>query len=546
MADFVKDSINQAAGNPDDRKKPSKTQILTQEEAKKLELEIGPEAFQKMIQDNIIAIKNILQKNNKTSEESKKIFNDILKSIKIDIYKKMSDSLNFQNLNQKANFENSLSSTFNSIKNFGNELKGLSGTIGKLGSVLSFIIPAIDQGIKNAIFLEKNQIETNKRYLSIRGISSLNQGSFFGNKQNNFERMVEDIGKTPYKTYSTEETWNTLMNMGKYYNTAQLNATELYQRGRDTLRLNNINPALSDIYNQMFAKGQGNRNQIMSSLDMYLYKFEKNSLGLDKSLQQTKQLQDINSKYGFTINQAAGYINKFNEQLQKGTLSLQDLTILPQTLQNASMAQNAGLGQEMLNAGFGTKRLRQAAGNPILTAAIMRNAGDEELEAMQNYFKFLMNSTGFTGTPEERAEMLGFMFQNRAGINLNKEQKNILAKGGTITAKSLQAKNYNKVSNTDIDYSLLESTLIAAEKNLTSTTDNISEDLNKVKDNIKTTLNELNKSFGDLASDILQGNASIKSMTKQLKDAGNAVFKFRSNLGNSNNIKNALEIGDIQ
>lgn len=533
MADFIQDQINET-------KKQNQQNVNINNETLV--------SLTNILQDILNQLKSQTKKQDEVKKETINL-KDILKNTKNDLYQKIFNSTNFQKLKENTNFENILSSTFNGVKNFADQLKMLEGNIGKFGAMLGTITIAIDQGIKNAIFLERNQIATNQRYLAIRGISSLNQGQFFGTQQNQFERMVETIGKTPDKTYSTEETWQTLMNMNKYYNTAKLSQSALFQRGRDTLRLGNISENLSDMYNQMLGRSQGTRNQVMNSLDMYLAKFEKNSLGLDKSLQQTKQLQDINAKYGFTMNQAAGYVNKFNDQLQKGTLSLQDLTILTSTLKSGSMAQNAGLGQEMLNAGFGTKRLRQAAGNPILTAAIMRNAGNDELEAMQDYFQFLMNSTGFNGTPEERAEMLGFMFQNRAGITLNDEQRKILAKGGKITARALQAPDYNQSSDFSVDYSKLSNTLTSAEQNLTSSVDDISESLKKGKENLLITLNELNGSIGEMASDILNGNLSIKNMTNHLKDAGTAIKNFKDNFTDSKsnqNIKNVLETGDLQ
>ena len=444
MADFVKDSINRANGQP---------QVLTQEEAATLRKEYGSELFDDLLKKNTIAIEENTKAIKDMQTQEKKSISENQKQVKSlkDFFTGLNDkalgrieklNLSYEKLKAPTNVEQVFGSAVNNVKQFGNYLKDFGGTLGAIGDRLNMIVTVAEKGFQFSMALDKNQAENNKLFLQTRGLSALVGSQYYNKKVTSFENMLADVAGSRFNI--EKEVKPTLTNMAQFYNVANLSDQALKNRLTSTLQYNANNPQLSDIYNIMSGQSGGSDTFIKGTLSLFTKSFEHNNLGLDKSLQQTKALYESNRRFNMSMGEAAGYIQKFNKQLQDGTLTLQDLTTMRNTVKNASLGQNAGLGQMLLNAGLGTPKLLAAAGNPAKMAAVLREGGKEELDAVQKLFWDIASSTGLGTDRKAMGETLRNLY-GQFGFNLSEKQVELISQGrnyslqsGSLTPKSSQ------------------------------------------------------------------------------------------------------------
>lgn len=526
MADFVKDSINNAQNGP---------QVISKAEAEQFKKEYGPELYNDLIKKNTIAveentkaIKDMQSQNRKEAiddQKQKKSLKDFFNDINNKLIGKIEKlNLSYESLKGPINLEKSIGSVSNNIRSFGNYIKEFGGKFAAIGTSINQAALIVQKGIELSMALNQNQTENNKLFLQARGISALSSGLYHNASTQNF---IDLLANTAGSEFNIEKQIKpTVGYMSQYYNLAALNDKQLQQRLRSTLELSTSNQNLADIYSVMSGQSGGSESFIKGSLSAFTNAFEKNNLGLDKSLQQTKSLYDSNRRFNMSMNEAAGYIQKFNKQLQDGTLTLQDVTVMRNAVKGYSTGQNAGIGQALLNAGLGTPALLAAAGDPFKIAAVMREGKKPELDAMQKYLWDIAASQGSTDR-QSMGERLRNLYSSFAGINLSDEQIRLVSQGRNYSlqagalapASAKQQEEFDKQLQNILDNNLDKTTTIF---------ERVSNSLDKSTTKF---LNAVNKFQGKVEK--MAGN--ITGDVQNLLQLGITTGIFENKLAKSNN-----------
>ena len=525
MADFVKDQMNQS-------------QTATEKQNVNDQVAINKEtldALSNILQDILNQLKNDARQDKK-DEQTKKSILDFLKSKLAATPEKLAEKLNLQNsLGKKSSFMGVVDSASNGIKKFANELKGLGGNFARFGSMLNIAIITLQSIISNMILLDNNQTKTNDFYLQTHGLSALNNDKFYSYSRNKFRK---DVLKLANRYYDEEAVQNAMLNLKKYYNLNNLSDEDVLERTRKTLSYNRLSPQLQDVYNTMLGQSGGNQRFIESSLGLMTQKFDKSDLGMDRSLQQTKALYESNRRLGMSMNEAAGYVLKFNKQLQDGVLTLQDLTMMKNAVQNKSLGEDAGLAQMLLNSGLGTKKLISAAGNPFKMASIIRQGGKDELDAIQKMFWDLSENYNFGNDREARGEYLRDLY-SKFGFNLSKEQVRLVSRGrnSSLQAGSVAPKKGTPSMSADMK---LNTQAGLNEELTTSLEDKLTNDINNGKKILLTTINDFQSSIGNL----LQNTDSLGKALDPCVKLFNKIAKVGNKTANYIDNMNAKASGE--
>lgn len=519
MADFVKDQMNQS------QTATEKQNVNDQVAINKATLE----TLSNVLQDILNQLKSDARQDKK-DEQTKKSLLDFLKSKLVATPEKTAELLNLQNsLGKKSSFMGVVNSAGDSIKKFSNELKGLGGNIAQFGRILGAAGLFIQTAISNMILLDNNQTKTNDLYLQTHGLSALNNDKFYSYSRNKFSKdMLKAVGNY----YDEETTQKAMLSLKNYYNLNNLSDEDIIERTRKTLGYNRLSPQLQDVYNTMLGQSGGNQRFIESSLGLMTQKFDKSDLGMDKSLQQTKSLYESNRRLGMSMNEAAGYVLKFNKQLQDGVLTLQDLTMMKNTVQNKSLGEDAGLAQMLLNSGLGTKKLISAAGNPFKMASIIRQGGKDELDAIQKMFWDLSENYNFGNDREARGEYLRDLY-SKFGFNLSKEQVRLVSRGrnSSLQAGSIAPKKGTPSMSADIK---LNTQTGLNEELTTSLEDKLTNDINNGKKVLLTTINDFQSSIGNLLQNTDSLGKALDPVTKLFNKIAKVGDKTANYIDNIN------------
>lgn len=429
MADFIQEQIKNSQNNP---------QVLTKSEAKQLQKEVGDETYQKMISDNIITIKEILQSNNKIESKS-------LKNEEQDKNKKEQDRAKIEQRHQQLitslrSFSGDIKSSISSLTNAGlNKISDLLGAGGKIGMLAQAAFEAARVGVKLSFAIDQMQKQRNIEYLKMHSLSSAGDPNFVAKANQYYMRMLDrgiDYGMNKDEVKAVMQELGSSMNMKRLKDHEQLNtAFDYFGIANKNFRAA-AGSGFSELYKTMLAQGGLSSTGAFANLNAFNRSFEYSSLGNEKSLQLSKQLYESNRRFNMSMNSAAGYINKFNNELQRGTSTLSDITAVRTTLKTKGSGDLAGLGQMIVNMGLGTDEMNKAAGNPFALAEILRKGEPETINRLQQAMDKIAENGGYGIGKQGRSEHLRTLWSN-FGFSLNEDIINKLTAGDTITGYDL-------------------------------------------------------------------------------------------------------------
>jgi len=530
MADnnnFVRDSINQAQSTP---------QVITKQEAATFKKEYGADLFNDLLKNNTIAIeentkaiKDIQSQDRKNAEQTKKQENDKKSLLNTIATKLATINLSYESLTQKQDINNVINKTANGLKTITDKLGILSTTMG-------IFIDTMRIAAQVSFAANKNQIENNRLYTQLFGFSSLSGQGTYAVPATLFKSKLHAATGV---NFDEKDEINPMLNiMAQSYNTANLSENTLLTRLRNSLAYNRVNPNLANIYNTMLGQSGGSNEFILNSMALFAKRFEHNNLGLDKSLQQTKALYESNRRFNMSMGEAAGYIQKFNKQLQDGTLTLQDLTTMKNMVKGNSMGQNAGLGQMLLNAGLGTPKLLTAAGNPAKMAVVLREGGKEELDAIQKLLWDIASSTGLGTDQQAMGETLRDLY-SKFGINLSDQQVKYISRGRNYSLQAGALAPSKKQLITNEPKEAMAEVLSEYIKQTTTESDKIT---NKIKQDVSDLLGVVNVMENDFSNSLnnFLNERSFGSMLTRVLISTIKIFG-----GDKEELKNAITKNEL-
>lgn len=216
--------------------------------------------------------------------------------------------------------------------------------------------------------------------------------------------------------------------------------TQVWSQGRSAMQDLGANPDIINTFlQQQLAIGRST-----NSMEKFNYRLIKSIQGLDllSSSQFTQAIADLNKT--FLANNINGLANaeslkRFQDQLNKGTLTIADFTRGLTSRREASTSTLAGIGALMAERGLGGKELQEAynSGDMVRVAGIMRRGGNNisrGVEQLQTqYGREIADQLG-TSDVREVLAMLSESSLGQLGPNLkNLEVENILLRGGSLT-----------------------------------------------------------------------------------------------------------------
>lgn len=427
MADFIQDQIKNNQNNP---------QVLTKSEAKQLQKEVGDETYQKMISDNIITIKEILQNNNKIESKS-------LKNEEQDKNKKEQDRAKIEQRHQQLiaslrSFSGDIKSSISSLTNTGlNKISDLLG--GYAGKLTQAAFEAARVGVKLSFVIDAMQKQRNIEYLKTHSLSSAGDPNFVTKANKYYTKLLDrgiDYGMNKDEVDTAMQELGSSMNMKRLKDHEQLKtAFDYFGIANKSFRAA-AGSGFSELYKTMLAQGGLSSKGAFANLNAFNRAFEYSPLGTEKSLQLSKQLYESNRRFHMSMNESAGYINKFNKELQAGTSTLSDITAVKTTLKTKGSGDLAGLGQMIVNMGLGTDEMNKAAGNPFALAEILRKGDQSTIDALQQAMDKIAEGANFGQGTEGRSDYLRNLWSN-FGFSLNEDIINKLTAGESISAYDL-------------------------------------------------------------------------------------------------------------
>lgn len=429
MPDFIQDQIKNSQNNP---------QVLTKSEAKQLQKEVGDEAYQKMISDNIITIKEILQGNNKIENKS-------LKNEEQDKNKKEQDRVKTEQRHQQLiaslrSFSGDIKSSISSLTNAGlNKISDLLGSSGKIGMLAQAAFEAVRVGVKLSFVIDQMQKQRNIEYLKMHSLNNAGNPNFVAKANAYYMKMLDrgiDYGMNDVESKAAMQELSSSMNMRRLSDNQQLKTAFDYFGIANKNFREAAGAGFSELYKTMLAQGGLSSTEAFANLNAFNRSFEFSSLGTEKSLQLSKQLYESNRRFHMSINESAGYINKFNKELQAGTSTLSDITAVKTTLKTKGSGDLAGLGQMIVNMGLGTPEMNKVAGNPFALAEILRKGEPETIERLQQAMDKIAEGSGYGNGVQGRSEHLRNLWSN-FGFSLNEDIINKLTAGKPISAYDL-------------------------------------------------------------------------------------------------------------
>lgn len=431
MPDIISEQIKNSQNNP---------QILTQKEAKELQKEVGDETYQKMIQDNIIAIKELLQNNNKLENKSNK--NEEQDKNKKEQDRVKAEQRHQQLISSLRSFSGDIKSSISSITNAGmNKLSDLLGASGSIGKIAQAAFEAARVGVNLSFAIDKMQTQRNIEYLKSHNLNNVYDANFVKSANDFYLKSLDrgiDYGMNPDEVKSANKELQSTINMKNLEDWQQLRTQDDYYKLTNK-NVRAVNPEFAELYKTMIGQGGLSSQSAYANLNAFNRSFEFSSLGTERSLQLSKQLFESNRRFNMSMNSAAGYINKFNAELQRGTSTLSDITSVRTTLKTKGSGDLAGLGQMIVNMGLGTPEMNKAAGNPFALASILRRGDPTTIDRLQQTLDNIATSAGFGKGVKGRDEYLRNLYNN-FGFSLNEDLLARVTRGSKISAYDLGIK----------------------------------------------------------------------------------------------------------
>ena len=212
--------------------------------------------------------------------------------------------------------------------------------------------------------------------------------------------------------------------------------TEAWSQGRAAFEDLGANPDLMNgLLQQQIAIGRTSM-----SMEKFNYKLIKSLQGLDKlgSTQFLQNLTDLNKT--LLANNVNGLANaeslrRFQDQLNKGTLTVSDFTRGLTSRRQGSTSTLAGVGAMLAERGLGGKELLDAysRGDMIAVAGAVRRGGNRMQRDIEKIAPEIAQQLGTSDFREALALQSDTAWGSLSANLKNLEVQNIIAKGGSLT-----------------------------------------------------------------------------------------------------------------
>lgn len=423
MADFIQNQINQSNNDIPQNKN-----------------DVGQDSFQKVVLENLNLIKDYLLGINKSETKSNK--NEEQEKNKKEQDRIKAEQRHQQLVSALRSFSGDLQSTVSSLTNTGiNKISDLLGAGGKIGMLAQAAIEAVRVGVKISFMIDRMQTQQNIQYLKSHSLNNIYNSNFVDNVNDFYLKSLSrgvDYGMKPEEVDAANQELNSTMNMRKLEDWQQLRTQQdFYRIANKGARA--VNPEFAELYKTMLGQGGLSSQSAYANLNAFNRSFEFSSLGTERSLQMSKQLYEANRRYHQSINESAGYIHKFNRELQAGTSTLSDITAIKTTLKTKNSGDLAGLGQMIVNMGHGTQAMINASGNPFAMAEILRKGDRQTINSLQDTMDSIAEGAGFGKGAKGRSEYLRNLWGS-FGFSFNEDILNKLTKGQRVSAYDLGIK----------------------------------------------------------------------------------------------------------
>lgn len=275
-------------------------------------------------------------------------------------------------------------------------------------------------GNNNGGFVNPAAFRRNEQMLAgmfgLTQLSKENQTRFVNELSNNFALNTfsdSELGRATRFKGGLEGTFGALGVASSELNRLQFNAMNRYGiTGEES----QVNP----MYSQLM------RSQVNSGMAMPRFITSLNSIS------------DITVQYGGRLETAAGLLSKFGKEVNKGTISIAQLTAISSGLAGGSVSQNAGLASQLLTTGNLPAEALKFAGSPLALSGWLRNNA-ENMGVQRGLERMVRNEASAAGLNSEEEKQEYFrMRYSQFGFNLSQRQYQILASGGSLTAKDIK------------------------------------------------------------------------------------------------------------
>ena len=320
----------------------------------------------------------------------------------------------------------------------------------KFGSVLATKFAPIIDALKIVQALSIKQAEMNKSaYLTNQTVNS------FWNTAGLKSKVQIETGMGGREVLDDERIQQYQTEFAKTYDI-------LSPRGRNQIELAQIRSGLStalgargvseDVIQRLTENLFIKQGRSGEEIDKRLFRLMQSNqltsgLSPQKFYSNLNNLIEQGTKFGLTLEDAIGLLAKFGKQIDKGTISLSNLTAYSNTLSYGSVSQNAGLGAMLYQTGNLPAEALKYIGNPLSLGGWLRaNSTNMQLQrGLENMVRGEASSMGLTDKYS-----LGEYFRMRYssfGLNLDKEQYEKLARGGSLTKQDIETATKDPLIN---------------------------------------------------------------------------------------------------
>ena len=176
---------------------------------------------------------------------------------------------------------------------------------------------------------------------------------------------------------------------------------------------------------------------------------QKTGVSQDRFVKNLGAVNDAVAQYEVDIEKVGGLLSKFGKEVDKGTISLQQLVAVQNAIAGGSTEQNAGLGALLLQSGRLPADAMKYAGNPLALAGWMRaNAfRSDVVKGVEGQVRNEAYSMGLND-PLARSEYFRMRYQSW-GYNISNEQAKQLGQGGSLSAKDWEKIQAEGIANAE-------------------------------------------------------------------------------------------------
>lgn len=362
---------------------------------------------------------------------------------------------------------------------------------------------------QTSILLGANTSNTdfyNTRSLEDRAVLSATLGAFRFNKEQQ-NQIIAEYGKTyDVNSIDRRENFNRIESIGaaqKFFGA----------RGVD---VGNISTLAEGAY---IREGISSQQFNSQNFQQIMQAQQQSGLSWNKFINVLNQVEKDGRALGMTFQDSLEKVAKFGKEIDKGTISLGNLSVYERGISGAAVPQNAGLGAMLLQTGNLPSEAMRFADDPLALSGWLRaNSSNKQVQkGIENMVRNEAVNAGVTSK-----EGLGEFFRLRysqLGFSLDKKQYEALAEGKSLTGTLKGTQSLEEI-NTN---------LLKEAEGTAKLTSSMSQDVRAIWDLLK-----------DAA--ILKVGKSTESVIKKGEELGSFVNKKATEWGANPYAAGALDM----